>query len=132
MTGRRRSTTYGIAIAAVPVVAFTAWQLPNQDWSAVTTTGWLAMLWAVVMPVFVAWSVWNWLLQRLEPTQLAPLLFAVPVVSGIASWIMLEETIAPGQVGGAALVILGLMLHQIHRNQGTRAVDLQVCSQYNL
>ncbi len=109
-------TTYGISIAAIPVMAATAWQLPNQEWSAVTTTGWLALLWLVVAPVFVAWSVWNWVLQRLEPTQVAPLLFAVPVVSGITSWIMLDETITPGQIGGTALVVTGLILNQLHRN----------------
>jgi drug/metabolite transporter (DMT)-like permease len=109
-------TTYGISIAAVPVVAFTAWQAPNQDWSAVTTTGWLAIIWIVVVPVFVAWSVWNWVLQRLEPTQVAPLLFAVPVISGITSWILLDETIAPGQIVGTTLVIIGLLLNQLHQN----------------
>ena len=108
-------TTYGISIAAIPVVAATAWQLPNQDWSAVTTTGWLATIWIVVVPVFVAWSVWNWVLQRLEPTQVAPLLFAVPVISGTASWILLDETIAPGQIAGTALVIIGLIINQLPR-----------------
>jgi drug/metabolite transporter (DMT)-like permease len=65
-------TTYGISIAAIPIGAATVWQLPNQDWSAITTNGWLAMFWVIVAPVFVAWSVWNWVLQRLEPTQVAP------------------------------------------------------------
>ncbi|MGI9615210.1 MAG: DMT family transporter [Acidimicrobiales bacterium] len=106
-------TTYGVSIAAVPIVAATAWQLPNQDWSAVTANGWLAMLWVIVAPVFVAWSVWNWVLRRLQPTQVAPLLFAVPVISGLAAWLILDETIAAGQVAGTLLVILGLTLNQL-------------------
>ena len=109
-------TTYGASIAAVPIVAATAWQLPNQDWSAVTTNGWLAMLWVIVVPVFIAWSVWNWVLQRLQPTQVAPLLFAVPVISGLAAWLILDETIAPGQIAGTALVIIGLTLNQLRPN----------------
>ena len=105
-------TTYGVSMAAVPIVAATAWQLPDQDWSAVALNGWLAMLWVVVAPVFVAWSVWNWVLQRLEPAQVAPLLFTVPVISGLAAWLLLNETIAPGQIAGTALVIIGLTLNQ--------------------
>lgn len=106
-------TTYGVSIAAIPIVAATAWQLPNQDWSAVTTNGWLAMLWVIVAPVFIAWSVWNWILQQLQPTEVAPLLFAVPVISGLAAWLILDETIAPGQIAGTALVIIGLILNQL-------------------
>jgi drug/metabolite transporter (DMT)-like permease len=108
-------TTYGVSIAAIPVVAFTAWQLPGQDWSQVTTNGWLAMLWVIVVPVFVAWSVWNWVLRHLEPTQVAPLLFTVPVISGIAAWFTLDETIAPGQIAGTALVIVGLILNRLRQ-----------------
>ena len=83
-------TTYGVSIAAIPVVALTVWQLPNQEWATVTTAGWIAMVWVVVVPVFIAWSVWNWVLQRLEPKQVAPLLFSVPVISGLTSWAALD------------------------------------------
>lgn len=109
-------TTYGVSIAAIPVVALTAWQLPSQDWSGVTTAGWLAMLWVVIVPVFIAWSVWNWVLQRLEPKQVAPLLFSVPVISGLTSWVVLDESIVLGQIVGTFLVLIGLVLNQLRQN----------------
>ena len=105
-------TTYALSIAAVPILALTASSLSLQDWSLVTTGGWLAMAWVVVGPVFVAWSVWNWVLRHLLPTQVAPLLFTVPVTSGLTSWLFLGEDIAFGQILGTAAVVGGLVLNQ--------------------
>lgn len=105
-------TTYAASIAAVPVLALTAPSLPRQDWGAVNAGGWLAMVWVVVGPVFVAWSLWNWVLRHLSPSQVAPLLFTVPVTSGLTAWIFLDEEIAMGQILGTAAVIGGLVLNQ--------------------
>ncbi|MCO4835410.1 MAG: DMT family transporter, partial [Acidimicrobiaceae bacterium] len=105
-------TTYAASIAAVPILASTAFTLSRQDWGAVTTGGWLAMVWVIVGPVFVAWSLWNWVLRHLSPVQVAPLLFTVPVISGLAAWLFLDEQIAVGQIVGTAAVIGGLILNQ--------------------
>ena len=84
----------------------------DQDWTRVTSSGWLAMAWVVIAPVFVAWSVWNWVEQHLATTLTAPLLFLVPVISGLAAWILLDESIRVGQIIGAAAVISGLIINQ--------------------
>ena len=105
-------TTYATTLACVPILAFTAPTLPSQDWGAVDGTGWAAMAWVIVVPVFVAWSVWNWVLRHLTPQQVAPLLFTVPVISGFAAWLLLDETIVAGQVVGAGLVVVGLVVNQ--------------------
>jgi drug/metabolite transporter (DMT)-like permease len=70
------------------------------------------MIWVIIGPVFVAWSLWNWVLRHLAPSQVAPLLFTVPVTSGLAAWIFLDEQIAIGQIVGTAAVISGLILNQ--------------------
>ncbi|MGI9622296.1 MAG: DMT family transporter [Acidimicrobiales bacterium] len=105
-------TTYAATLAAVPILALTAPSLPRQDWAAVSIGGWLAMAWVITGPVFVAWSLWNWVLRHLTPVQVAPLLFTVPVTSGLAAWIFLDEQIAAGQILGTAAVIAGLVLNQ--------------------
>lgn len=70
------------------------------------------MAWVIAGPVFVAWSLWNWVLRQLSPVQVAPLLFTVPVTSGFAAWLFLDEQIAAGQVLGTAAVVGGLILNQ--------------------
>ena len=105
-------TTYATSIAAVPILATTAFALWRQDWGAVGTGGWLAMAWVIVGPVFVAWSLWNWVLRHLSPMQVAPLLFTVPVTSGLAAWLFLDEQITTGQILGAGAAIGGLIINQ--------------------
>ncbi len=105
-------TTYASTLAAIPILAATAPTLAGQDWGAVDATGWAAMAWVIIGPVFVAWSVWNWVLRHLSAQQVAPLLFTVPVISGCAAWLLLDEAIVAGQIVGAGLVVVGLVVNQ--------------------
>ena len=102
--------TYAATLAALPVLALTTYSIVGQDWSTISPTGWLAMAWAIIGPVFVAWSVWNWVQRHLATTKFAPILFLVPVTSGYAARLILDEPIQPGQIVGTAAVIGGLIL----------------------
>lgn len=107
--------TYAATLAALPVLALSAYSIVGQDWSAISETGWLAMVWAIIVPVFVAWSVWNWVQRHLAATRIAPLLFLVPVISGYAAWLVLDEPIQLGQIVGTSAVVGGLILsHKAH------------------
>ena len=105
-------TTYAATLAAVPILAFTAPTLAGQDWTMVTASGWIAMAWVIIGPVFVAWSAWNWVQRQLASTRTAPMLFLVPIISGAAAWVFLDEAIQFGQIVGTAAVIAGLVLNQ--------------------
>jgi drug/metabolite transporter (DMT)-like permease len=74
------------------------------------------MAWAIIAPVFVAWSAWNWVERHLATYQTAPLLFLVPVISGLTAWLLLDESIRIGQIIGAAAVIAGLIINQRTRD----------------
>ena len=78
----------------------------------VTASGWIAMAWVIIGPVFVAWSAWNWVQRQLASTRTAPMLFLVPIISGAAAWVFLDEAIQFGQIVGTAAVIAGLVLNQ--------------------
>ena len=78
-------------------------------WTRPVGPRWLG---SVIGPVFVAWSVWNWVLGHLDAERVAPLLFTVPITSGVAATLLLDEQIAVGQVFGTALVVAGLLLNR--------------------
>lgn len=107
-------TTYALTIAAVPVCVLNLPGLLGQDWSRVTALGWLSLAWTIVAPVFGAWSVWNWVLKELTTAEVAPLLFLVPIISGLTAWLLLGEAIAAGQIGGTAIVVVALWVN--HRS----------------
>lgn len=104
-------TTYATTLASIPILLLTLPTLFHQEWSAISGIGWAAMMWVTVVPVFVSWSLWNWVLRHLLLQQVAPLLFIVPVVSGIAAWLVLDESIVFGQIAGAAIILLGLTVN---------------------
>lgn len=103
---------YAVTVASAPILALTAPTLAEQDWSRISTSGWLAMAWVIIGPVFVAWSVWNWVQRHLPTRRTAPLVFLVPVISGYTAWLLLGETINLGQVLGTVAVVGGLALNQ--------------------
>ncbi len=109
-------TTYAVTLAAVPILAATASTLSEQDWTRVTGSGWLAMAWVTIAPVFVAWSAWSWVERHLATHLTAPLLFLVPVISGLTAWLLLDESIRIGQIIGTAAVIAGLIINQQTRD----------------
>jgi drug/metabolite transporter (DMT)-like permease len=94
----------------------TASSLGERDWIRVDSSGWLVMSWLTIVPVFVAWSVWIWVERHLATTKTGPLLFLVPVISGLATWLLLDETIQIGQIVGTAGVIVGLIINQLTRD----------------
>lgn len=102
--------TYTLTIGAVPALIVSLPTLPTQDWSRITLLGWGALAWTVVVGVYLAWTLWNWVLTHLEVTRAAVFLYLVPVVSGIFSWYLLGEGFGLLKVVGALVVLSGLAL----------------------
>ena len=78
-------TTYYVTLATIPILTATASSLGQQDWARVDSSGWLVMSWLTIVPVFVTWSVWIWVERHPATTKTAPLLFLVPVISGLTA-----------------------------------------------
>jgi drug/metabolite transporter (DMT)-like permease len=102
--------TYTMTIGAVPALVISLPALPTQDWSRVTLLGWSALAWTVLVGVYLAWTLWNWVLARRKATHTAVFLYLVPVVSGILSWHLLGEHFGMLKVVGALVILTGLAL----------------------
>ena len=97
-------------MGSVPVVLFAVPAMMRQDWNAVTAAGWAALLWTIVLPVYLAWTVWAWASARAGVGHTSVFMYLVPVVGGIASWLLLGESFGVLQVVGGLLVVGGLVL----------------------
>jgi drug/metabolite transporter (DMT)-like permease len=49
-------------------------------------TGWSALAWSIVIPVYVAWTLWSWASTRTGVARISIFMYLVPMVSGLASW----------------------------------------------
>jgi drug/metabolite transporter (DMT)-like permease len=100
--------TYTLTIGAVPALVVSLPALPTQDWSQITRLGWSALAWTIVVGVYLAWTLWNWVLTHMEANRTAAFLYLVPVVSGIFSWSLLGEHFGLLKLVGALIVLPGL------------------------
>ncbi len=99
---------YTLTIGTVPVVLPLLPWLFGRRWDVITTGGWVAFAWTVIVPVYVAWTLWNWTIGRVGVARASVFMYLVPVVGGVTSWILFGEGFGPLKIIGAALVLAGL------------------------
>jgi drug/metabolite transporter (DMT)-like permease len=97
-------------IGAVPVLLL-AWPAAlAQDWAAVSLVAWASLAWTTVVPVYLAWSLWAWVIARAGVARTSAFMFLVPVSGGVASHMLFGETFGALKLAGAALILTGLAL----------------------
>lgn len=70
----------------------------------------VGLAYTVVIATVVGSGLWSWLMTRHPSGVVAPFSLLVPVVGMSTAWLVLHETVSPGEAVGAALVILGVLL----------------------
>jgi drug/metabolite transporter (DMT)-like permease len=94
----------------LPVLLVGLPALAAQDWAQVTPGAWSGLLWSTVVPVYVAWSLWNYVIRRLGVARGALFMYLVPLIGGLAAWLWLGEAFGALKLAGAGLTLAGLAL----------------------
>lgn len=103
---------YCTFLAAVPLVVINApWALAVA-WKDLSGLLWLALLWSLAVASFAGWLVWGWLNEHLGVPRSAPLLYLLPPVAGIISWLALGESFGPLKIAGALMAATGVAAAQ--------------------
>jgi len=95
---------------AVPLLFVSAPALISTDWSAVSTGGWLALFYASVVSMGVAYLFWYRGLRVLGPTRTAVYSNLQPIIALLVAWVFLRETPTAFQAVGAATIVAGVFL----------------------
>lgn len=103
-------TAYTVLTGSVPLLALSVPAALAQDWGAVSGRGWLAILYMTVLPVYVAYMLWNWAIARRGAAAATSFSLLVPVVSGFLAALFFAEGFGPLKLLGAALVLAGLIV----------------------
>lgn len=106
----RTVTAWTLTAGGIPVLAICLPAMLAQPWGRVTAGGWLVLAWAIVVPVYVAWTVWSWITARAGVARTNAFIYLVPVIGGVASLVLTGEAFGPVKVAGAALVLVGLVV----------------------
>lgn len=134
-------------VASYPAATYTAWTLlfggvplmlaalpaaRDQNWGDLTGRSWLAVIYMVIFPVYVAYMLWNFGIARRGAAVATSFGLLVPVIAGVLSALLYDETFGPRKLIGAALVLGGLLFIRIGpRWIGQRAAKSTIPSRGN-
>lgn len=85
----------------------------HQPWERVPAIDWVIFAFSVFFPILLTYPVWNNGLSRLGAGRTSLFQFAVPVLAGLLSVLLLRNRIEPHQIAGGLICILGMAGSQI-------------------
>lgn len=103
-------TAYALLAGSIPLLAVSTPAALSQQWGAISTWGWAAIIYMVVLPVYVAYMLWNWAIARRGAAAATSFSLLVPVISGVLSVLLFGEDFGLAKLLGAACVLVGLAI----------------------
>jgi O-acetylserine/cysteine efflux transporter len=94
----------------------------QSNWVRAPWQGWLVLLFLGWIATNLGYGLWTGLLRKFPAAQVAPFSLGVPVIGLLAGILLLDESVAPLQWGGAVFVLCALLCvllgpHVIARRQ---------------
>ena len=99
---------YTLLVGAPPVLLFTLPAFLVEPWRALPASIWLWMFYAVTISSFLGWLGWAWVNQVRGVAKSAPLMYMMPPIAGVVSWITLGETFTWLKISGAGVTMAGV------------------------
>ncbi len=103
-------TAYTMLFGSIPLLLLSLPSVREQDWASLPTSSWVAIIYMVIFPVYIAYMLWNFGIARRGAAIASSFGMLVPVLSGILSVVFFDEQFGIAKIVGAALVISGLIL----------------------
>ncbi len=103
-------TAYTVLLGSIPLLALATPAALAQPWAAVSAWGWIAIVYMVVLPVYVAYMLWNWAIARRGAAAATSFSLLVPILSGTLSALIFGEGFDALKLLGAACVLAGLVI----------------------
>ena len=105
------SSPFAVPPLALLALTFDGWPASAHAIPNASMLAWSTVLWQAIGNTLFGYGVWNWLLARHPASTITPTALLVPVFGMSASAWVLGESLNAWKLGGAALVIGGLVLN---------------------
>ncbi len=96
------------------------WEMPTVQWSAFSSRSVFAVAYLTIFATVAAFLLFNFALTRIPASRASVFVNGIPVVTVIAAWALLGETLTPLQIGGGALVLFAVCLTNLPNLKSTR------------
>lgn len=99
-----------LTAGTIPLTLLALPAIRSQNWQAVSTGAWIGMLYSTVVVIALGYLIWNWGVKKLGSTRTSLYSNLSPVVTLIASVIILNEKLTVLRLFGAVIIIGGIYL----------------------
>lgn len=103
---------YSTLLAMLPMLLINAPQALQVPWASLPAAIWWGLLWSLAVASFAGWVAWGWLNDHLGVARTAPLLYLLPPVAGLISWMALGESFSALKIAGALMAGVGVAATQ--------------------
>jgi drug/metabolite transporter (DMT)-like permease len=99
-----------LLIGSLPLVPLGLVDAGGQPWDEVSLAGWGIWLYAVILPIYLAYTWWTAAIALRGVAAIAPYVLLVPVAGGLFALLWLGERVGLMSAAGAAVTLVGLAL----------------------
>jgi drug/metabolite transporter (DMT)-like permease len=103
-------TAYALLAGTIPLLVISTPAALAENWGGISVWGWVGIVYMVVLPVYVAYMLWNWAIARRGAATATSLSLLVPILSGLFSVLLFGEQFGLLKLLGAAFVLAGLVV----------------------
>jgi len=113
----RELMSYTLGFGGLLVTLGSLPAMVDQDWGRVSMQSWVILAYAIVGPVYLAYALWSWAIRHRGIPRTVVYGFLVPVLGGVIAVVALDEGVRPEQVFGGLLVLAGLLVTRVGRDE---------------
>lgn len=91
------------------------WEFPQVKWEGLTSHSLWALCYLVIFATCAAFFCWNYSLTKIRASSASVFLNGIPVVTALAAWVLLRESLNAAQMSGGALTLIGVYMANLRR-----------------
>lgn len=103
---------YATLLGSAPVVLFALPAGLSVDWTALSASVWIGLVWSITISAFLGWLVWGWVNAVRGVARSAPLMYLMPPVAGLVAWWFTGEHYTAIKLVGAGVTLGGVAIAQ--------------------
>ncbi|HTE27620.1 EamA family transporter [Flavitalea sp.] len=106
------------------VFSFFSGETKTFDVAAVSTTGWLSLVYLIVMGSLIGYSSYVWLLSVRPATQVSTHSYVNPIVAVLLGVLLIGESLTLLQVTGLVIILASVLLVNLNKYRKPKAVTV--------
>lgn len=111
--GPSLTTAWSVTIGLIFIFPFAARTMIEQNWGAIDRFSWITMIYAALISMMLAYSLWGWAIARAGAGRSVPYLFLIPVFTGLFAVVFRGDRLEAAQLVGGAIALTGVAIARI-------------------